>query len=367
MEIVINPTASRIWRTPNSLQIGLSDARVVLENLQPRHEAFIDALYQGLTLRQAQSYARHLKMRVAEAQALITALEPVLLRQTQRRRQVDNSGNTLETEIAAGEFAEVASLPIDSPAFQQALGEMNQASLQLCARGESVWLLRQKRAVFVGSLDRTGQLIARGLAEAGVGAIVTGDLTSWRLEALRNSFATMPTPPQLVTLEQLSESQICRIDLAILVGQQLIEPQKFAAWMNRSTPTIAAIFASAADALRPLVSHVIVPGISPCWVCLELARLENDRAWPDMASQLIGRELQFDSASASLTLAGKILEQCIGYLDFANGFAGSHKSSGAGSNPALVQTNWQFHPECACRLGSAKNVTKTSKQNGHGR
>jgi len=345
MEIVINSTAQRVWRTPNILQLGFGPEHVVLENLLPRHEIFIEALYRGLTLEQAQVYARHLKLRGPETQALITALAPVLIKHTNRVRQVGKNGKTLASEIAAQDDVEPATLPIDSAAFRNALGEMNQASLKLSTRGESVWLRRQNRAVFIGTLDRVGALVAVALAQAGVGAIITGDLTESRIINLKSNLAALPVAPQLLSLKKLSERQISRIDLAVLIGQQLIEPQKFAAWMNRGTPTIGAIVASAAENLKPFLSHVIVPGNNPCWVCLEMSRKSNDTSWPDMASQIINRELDFDSASASLSLAGQIVDRVLSHIDATNGFETPSTSIEA------TGFAWQFHPDCRCRLG----------------
>ena len=340
MEIVINPAATRVWRSATSLQIGLGKNRVVLDNLQPRHETLIEALYSGLTATGVRDYGRHLKMRASETQALINALKPVLLQRTERSRQTDADGETLENELEAREFAQVASVPTDSALYQNALGEMNQASLKFEARGESVWIRRRNSAVFISTLDRTGRAIADSLANAGIGAIVSGDITETRLDATRELYARVPQPPQLLTLPELNESQIGRLDLAILIGQQIIEPQKFAAWMNRGTPQLAAIFASAAEGLNPFVGHVMIAGQTPCWICLEIARCLADQAWPQIASQLIGKEQNFDSASARLFLAAQIVEKTLTHIDAQNGFG----------EPAGEQL-WSFSSECSCRLG----------------
>ena len=343
MEIVINQIATRVWRTATTLQIGLGQDRVVLENLQPRHETLIQALYSGLTATQVRDYGRHLKMRASETQALISALKPVLLLRTDRSRQAGADGETLESQIEAREFAQVASVPTDTALFQNALGEMNQASLKFDARGESVWLRRQNSAVFISTLDRTGRLIADSLANAGIGAIVSGDITDARLEATRELLARVPRSPQLLTLPELTESQISRLDLAILIGQQIIEPQKFAAWMNRGTPQLAAMFASAAEGLSPFIGHVIVAGETPCWICLELARCAVDDAWPQIASQMVGREQNFDSASARLLLAGKIIEKTLSHIDERNGFS-----------LGVEKPMWGFSADCSCRLGAVR-------------
>ncbi len=340
MEILINPTATRVWRDANTLQIGFDENKVVLENLQLRHEAFIDALYFGLTPEQAKEYGRHLKMRAVETQALLNALKPVLLDNTARVRETTASGKTVASELGSGEVLSVASLPTDDAVFIAAQGEINRATNLLSARGESVWLRRQARVVFVSSLDRTGMLVAQGLASAGVGGLVVGETNESKTAALKRNLDELPRSPQLLLLSQLTENQINRIDLAILLGQQLIEPQRFATWMNRSTPHLAALSASAAEALQPLISHVIKSGVTPCWHCLEYQRREKDQAWPDMASQILGREKSFDSASDSLLLASKVVETAIAYFDSSNGFRGLE-----------AVPSWGFSSDCGCRLG----------------
>ncbi|MEO0024376.1 MAG: hypothetical protein RL196_817 [Actinomycetota bacterium] len=343
MEILINPTATRIWRDANTLQIGFGQQKVVLENLQLRHEAFIEALYCGLTPEQAKEYGRHLKMRTAETQALITALKPVLLSNTSRVRPTNSAGETKSTEFDSGEVASIASLATDDPLFVAAQGEINRASHLLSSRGESVWSRRQSRVVFLSHLDRCGLLVAKGLASAGFGALVVGETNEAKLDVLARDLSEMPLSPQLLRLPELTENQINRIDLAVLLGQQLIEPQRFATWMNRRTPHIAAVAASAAEDLQPLVSHVMIAGSTPCWHCLEYRRRASDQAWPDMASQLIGREQRFDSASLSLFLAAKIVEAAVSWVDNDNGFGEPNRGF-----------KWEFNPECGCRLAEGR-------------
>ena len=343
MEIVINPVATRVWRSPSSLQIGLGANKVILENLQPRHEALIEALFSGLATSQVGDYGRHLKMRTSETQALVSALKPVLLSRPDRVRQTDSTGQTLETELAASAISSAASLDTDNPTYQMAKGEMNQASLSLNARGETVWALRRNSAIFIGNLDRTGLAIVEALASAGVGAIVSGDLNESRLANTSEMLDKLPQRPTLLTLPQLTEAQLSRLDLAILLGQQIIEPQKFAAWMNRGTAQLAAIFASAAEGLETFVSHVIVASETPCWVCLELNRCSLDEAWPHIASQLVGREQAFDSASARLLVAGQVAEKALAHIDWRNGFG-----------TLTPNPRWPFSLDCSCRLGAAK-------------
>ncbi len=343
MEIVINPAATRVWRNESSLQIGFGGNRVVLENLQPRHEALIDALHSGLTIEQARDYGRHLKLRATETQALIQALKPLFLLQTERNRQTDSRGQTLASEVDSSQMLDTSTFATESPVFQNALGEMNRASHDYEARGETVWLRRGENAVFISTLDATGQIIAEALATAGLGVLVSGDITESRLESTHKKLEALPSRPMLLTLPQLSEQQIGRLDLAILLGQQLIEPQKFAAWINRGAPHLGAVFASAAEELKPLVSHVIIASKTPCWVCLELERCARDAAWPQIASQLLGREKPFDSASARLTMAGQVVSKTLAHIDRRNGFGRE--------TPELL---WSFSPECSCRLGAAQ-------------
>ena len=243
MEIVINETAPITWRNPTTLQVGLGPNKVIFNNPKVNQEKFIHALFSGLTLNQVRDYGRHLKLRSAEIQEIIQKIKPLLLVNTDRARYSDASGLTPNNEFESGEMAEPTNIDIRSTAFQSSLGEMARASLALSARGESVWVRRQRRAVFISTLDRTGLLIVEALAAAGVGAIITGDASAVgagdigglgfkpsehsakRFEITQERVRALPMAPQFLMISDLNQSQVTRIDVAILLGQQIIEPQ----------------------------------------------------------------------------------------------------------------------------------------------
>jgi len=367
MEIVINETAPITWRNPTTLQVGLGAKSVIFENPKANQEKFIHALFSGLTLSQVRDYGRHLKLRSAEVQEIIQKVKPLLLTNTERVRYSDENGFTPTEEFESGEVAEPASLDSRSFAFQSALGEIASASLNLNARGESVWLRRQTRAVFISTLDRTGTLIAEALAAAGIGAIVTGDESAVgagdigglgfhesqhgrsRFEIVSTKIKSFPMAPQLLKLTDLKQAQITTLDLAILLGQQLIEPQRFAAWMNRGVPQLGAIQAAASQNFEMFVSHAIEPGLSPCWVCFELNCQSQDQAWPNIASQLIGRETHFDSAAGRMRLAAEVASKTLLFLDQKNGYPPNRLNGMTTAEPS-----WAFNDECGCRLAKVE-------------
>ena len=362
MEIVINETAPVVWRNPTTLQVGLGANKVTFSEPKSNQENFIHALFSGLTLNQVRDYGRHLKLRSAEIQEIVQKIKPILLANTERVRFAGTSGLTPNHEFESGEVAQPVGIDSRSAVFQSALGEMATASRNLRSRGESVWLRRQKRAVFVSNLDRTGTLIVEALAAAGVGAIVTGDQSmvgagdigglgfeqtqhgQSRFEIIAARVRSLPMAPQMLKLTELKQDQITRLDLAVLLGQQIIEPLKFAAWMNRGVPQIAAIHAAASQNLEPLVSHPMQPGITPCWICLELNCQDQDEAWPNIASQLIGREKPFDSATSRLQIASEVVSRTLAFLDYKNGFAQRNENS-------MAAGVWDFNSSCVCRLG----------------
>ena len=151
--------------------------------------------------------------------------------------------------------------------------------------------------------------------------------------------------PQFLKLTDLSATQVTRLDLAILLGQQIIEPQKFSAWMNRGVPHLAAIHAAACQNLERLVSHPIQPGIDPCWVCFELNCQDQDQAWPNIASQLIGREKAFDSSASRMSVAADVVTRTLQFLDGRNGYAPSEPDGSSWREPV-----WNFNDQCGCRL-----------------
>ena len=90
--------------------------------------------------------------------------------------------------------------------------------------------------------------------------------------------------------------------LAIVVGHYVLEPARHRRWLRRDIPHLPVVFSDGEVRVGPLVE----PGSGPCVYCLELDRVDADRAWPAMASQLLGREAPTESARASIDVAARV-------------------------------------------------------------
>ncbi|SDK81215.1 bacteriocin biosynthesis cyclodehydratase domain-containing protein [Cryobacterium psychrotolerans] len=90
--------------------------------------------------------------------------------------------------------------------------------------------------------------------------------------------------------------------LAIVVGHYVLEPARHRRWLRRDIPHLPVVFSDGEVRVGPLVE----PGSGPCLYCLELDRVDADRAWPAMASQLLGREAPTESARASIDVAARV-------------------------------------------------------------
>jgi hypothetical protein len=86
-----------------------------------------------------------------------------------------------------------------------------------------------------------------------------------------------------------------RVDVAILIGTDVLNPRIYQRWLSRDIPHLSVIF----DEDGVEVSHLVIPGITPCLGCLEVSRLRKDISWRSVATQLdyLERDLA-DSASS---------------------------------------------------------------------
>ena len=85
----------------------------------------------------------------------------------------------------------------------------------------------------------------------------------------------------------------------MLVGHYVLEPARHRRWLRRDIPHLPVVFSDGEIRVGPLVE----PGHGPCLYCLELARVDEDPAWPAIACQLVGRDAPTETARASIDVA----------------------------------------------------------------
>lgn len=141
-------------------------------------------------------------------------------------------------------------------------------------------------------------------------------------------------------------------DLAVIVADFVIAPQRYGAWLRRDVPHLPVVFGDTAVRIGPLVE----PGIGPCLYCLDLARTDADASWPAMAAQLLRRSSPLDSALLAAEVAAMVARLVWGRLTADSPeLATSSLLLDAATGAVSAQLH-RPHAECACRA-LPENVT----------
>lgn len=348
MVIRLNPQEQSVWHDTKTLQIGLGRKRAVLGQITPAQERLIAALYQGIADQHLPDFAAGLGLKESETKSVLEALDPLL-----------------ETQVAANRKTNP---PQISPEYvQSAFAEIIRASLNTGCDGEQVLAARGLRKVFIDDLAGAGLAMALGLAAAGVGRIYSTDKSSVQVEnlgpsgyvqqllgrpkidAVNSLLAASPNQAEVIFIDENLSKAFDAMDCAILIGQQIIQPKRYARWLNRDIPHLALTFSSH----RVFISPMIRAGHSACLLCLEHFKASKDSRWPVIASQLIGRKQKFDDAASAMFGAGLALQKCIATLDAWTGFQiESVNSTGYEldlETGAVIEVTWPMAAGCDCQ------------------
>lgn len=341
----INPNHQALWRNPFEMQLGLGQSQVVLKKLTPAQERLIAALYRGIADQQLPAITKELGLSKADSDSVLEQVGPIMLAENPKLK----SKVELTQDFVAGAFAEII-----------------RASLLHAVDGEAVLIGRAGRSIHIEDISRTGLAIAQGLAAAGVGHLISHDeqrvqrvdlgptaypsqlLGRPRIDALRTMLAASPNKAVVSTGKKILEKQLQKIDCAVLIVQQAIEPRRYSHWANRDVPHIAVSF----DTEFASVSPMIIPGRTACLFCLENMRTDQDSNWPVLASQLIGSQKKFDDAASQLFAAGVVIQKILARIDKVAGFEQSEENlSGYRMNlktGEITEFVWPKHKACSC-------------------
>lgn len=122
-------------------------------------------------------------------------------------------------------------------------------------------------------------------------ALLTGQANRIRpVVALDDEHGLMP---QLRTLaEQSGIRTVFASDVhgamvagAVIVANFAVTPAQHGAWLNRDVPHLPVVFGDHRVRIGPFVE----PGVGPCVHCVQLERVDEDPAWPAMATQLVAK------------------------------------------------------------------------------
>ena len=100
--------------------------------------------------------------------------------------------------------------------------------------------------------------------------------------------------------------------LAVLVSHYVLPPWHLSFWLRRDVPHLPVVFSDTGVRVGP----VLLPGRGPCLYCLEQAHIDEDPAWPALATQLLGRrgpaETSLLSTEAAVLAARRVLDVLAG-------------------------------------------------------
>jgi hypothetical protein len=301
-----------LWRHPNELQLGVGEKALRIKGLSAGQERLISLLYRGVPddflIQAAEAVGAE------DPAALIEKIQPALLARA-------GEPTTLTAEYIETHFAEIC-----------------RAQATHSIDGSVVLQQRKHSRIFVQSCGETTSLIAQSLGQAAIGFIVTDDDSNFETES------------KVEILSQQSDSQIDKIDFAILISQNAVSPGSYSPWLGRSIAHISVVF----DVDGLTVSPVIEAGKTPCLSCFHEAQIRNDGDWPAIASQLLFSKQKFDDVSARLFAAALVCQRAMNLIDEAAGFSttaanrtGYRLSMASGK---ITEFDWQFTEACTCRF-----------------
>lgn len=138
-----------------------------------------------------------------------------------------------------------------------------------------------------------------------------------------------------------------RVAAAVIATNWVVSPARHLPWLRRDIPHLAVVFDEAGVRVGPFVE----PGLGPCLRCVDLARRDEDAAWPVIAAQLAGRpaatttiRAAFDAASVAAALIDDRVRHGANTLaDASIAFSGDRPGPAPRRHPIAP------HAECGCR------------------
>ena len=264
MVLQLDPSIPLVWRTPTSLQLGVSTPVVVVFDVDLATERMIAALTAGVT--------------------------------RSGLGMIGRSAGATEERI------------------EQLLGDLSPALLHDAAAAR--W-----RVVIAGR-GRTADRIGRLLSASGFDVVVARDAAS-------------------------AEQQPC--DVAIAVGDYVLDPALHGLWLRRDLPHLAVVLGDAAVTIGP----VIEPGSGPCLYCLQRHATDADPAWPAIATQLWGRSSPADTELVASEVAALVTRLTLSRMTGGASPATQHRLDTA--TGSLGSRRVEPHPECGCLAPAVVN------------
>lgn len=349
MALKINPFHQIVWRSPNSLQVGLGQLAFIRNNVSPGEERLIDALYYGVPESSLAALAKQNLVSAEATTAIIDGLRPLLLRP--------------ETK------------PEDRPFRETTDAEAMRASLDNRSSHQRILARRASTSVHIESLDATGLTLLLALAAAGIGTITSGDNS--RVEtadvtsnvypaALRGRMritaaklildSSWPGTKLLYTVQH--PTVLGKSSLAVLVNHQVTKPAEVGLWGARGIPVIEIRYQPDGAEVSPVLPAGAQFG---CLSCRDHHQQDLDGSHLTVSSQLFGSPLRFDDGGTRLVATGLALQEILRFLDTAAANQIGYRylrAATAGQNSqwdpeaTVTERLWASHPACGCQVSA---------------
>lgn len=340
MVIKINPSRVPVWRSPTSLQLGLGNTSIRLDNLTNPQEQLLQLLYRGVADAAIDDVARDVGASKSETAALVARVAPALI-------QVEETNLKRTHEQRSPD-----------PFIAQAFAEIIRASFSTDRDGALVLANRASKRVFINELNRVGLLLLQALATAGIGEICTEDrslVTTSDVGALGYSQADIgrtrveAAAALLARSQQPAKLSLARTsDFVVMIANHLVSSEATPAVGQKQIPRLMVELSF--DQSR--ISPVLIAGVTSCLDCRITSELEADEGWAAMMTQLKFRTERLDDSQTALLCAGLSLERTLSWVD--SGAIGDNQSTVIDHRTGRLRHEvWQIDPECHCQSTAA--------------
>ncbi len=325
-----------MWRSPTSLQLGLGNTSIRLDNLTNPQEQLLQLLYRGVADAAIDDVARDVGASKSETAALVARVAPALI-------QVEEATAKRPSESRAPD-----------PFIAQAFAEIIRASFSTDRDGALVLANRASKRVFINELNRVGLLLLQALATAGVGEVCTEDravVNGADVGALGYSQADLGRTRVEAAAEMLARSrQPAKISLArtsdfvVTIAKHLVSSEANPAVGQKQIPRLMVELSF--DQSR--ISPVLIAGVTSCLDCRITKELEADEGWAAMMTQLKFRTERLDDSQTALLCAGLALERTLSWVD--SGAIGDNQATIIDHRTGRLRHEvWEIDPECQCQ------------------
>jgi|GEM_PF-688483 len=303
MILRLDPRRPIVWRTPNSLQIGVDPALAVLFDVSAGEARVIDALVTGVTRSGLDMLAYRAAVSPAQVERLLLSLTAALL---------------------------PSSPDADSPPTHS-----------LAVRGHGIGADR-----IVGVLLEEGHRVSSALAGEGVSSTdraVTGSGRG-RGDGKGNGRGNGRSrrsvgPAARAAAADPGEQPFA----AILVSTHVVDPHEHLRWLRRDIRHLPVVFGEAGVTIGPLV----IAGTSACLSCVEQQRTRVDSSRPAIMAQLWGTAAAAETTSWATEAAVEVVRMLRASIRNPKAAAFSVRlDTQTGERRVRV---WRATDECGCR------------------